>query len=236
MRSRWLFVVLMLFSLGARAQDTLRGCRNNVKVGLLPTTLMASPYISYEHTFAKGFSLEVDGYYQSADAKWSYLKPFENVFGTQVAMKYLVAVRLDEWWNMGVIPWIKEIHEHGGVVPTIREMQKNNVQRRRMKREGVLVSGTYLKAGLTYQHKWRTFDCFVGNQGSTIFTEDRTFSGEQMGLNLIIGNQTVYPFGLILDFYGGIHVPVLTTGIGQNSVCPAYIWLLTGGMKIGWAF
>ncbi|MBQ0159146.1 MAG: hypothetical protein KBT28_00760 [Bacteroidales bacterium] len=233
MRNRYLLMLMLLASVCAKAQDTLQGYRNDFKLSLIPTALTATPYISYERTFAKGFALEVDAYYHDADAKWAVN---EDMFGTQVAAKYLLAVRLDEWWSMGLIPWIVEIHKHGGIIPTIRDMNHRNHVRRQKKREGLLVSGTYLKTGITYQHKWRTFDCFAGNQGSTIFTEDRTGTGEQFGLNFIIGNQTVADCGFIFDIYCGCHVPVTEMGIGQSLYSPAYYFYLTAGMKLGWAF
>ena len=237
MKNRWLIIMMLLACMGAKAQDTLQGYRNDFKLSLFPTALTATPYISYEHTFAKGFALEVDAYYRNADAKWSYL-PWvdESMFGTQVSAKYLLAVRLDEWWTMGLIPWIRAIYEHGGIIPTIRDMNEKNYVRRQKKREGLLVSGTYLKAGLTYVHKWRTFDCFTGNQGGTILTENRTYTGEQIGMNIIIGSQSVANCGLIFDIYGGLHIPMAETGIGQTTATPAYFILFTGGIKLGWAF
>lgn len=236
MRNKLFLLVLMLVCIGAKAQDTLQWNRNNIKISVMPL-LTASPYLSFEHSFSQGLSLEVDAYYHNADFRWNCLKLLDNnELGTQVGMKWVFAIHHARPFTGGLLGYINQSNQRYDAA-YFEEINYRNAMRKYLKSEGYMVSGTYLKAGLTYLHKWGTFDCFVGNQGHTIITEPQTVTGNQWGLNLILGDQTVTTAGFIFDIYGGLHLPLSSTGLNhQYRITAAYYEFLTIGIRMGWCF
>ena len=159
--------------------------------------------------------------------------------------------------NKPIFITIKEHYEHlidqgalkeGIEMPSVREValvngvNPNTVQRAfsMMVEDGYLVSGCYVKARLNYTYIWRTYDCFVRNEGPNIITESRTFHENDLNLAFIFGYQYVGRRGFVFDIFGGGNIPLVYAGRFHTRENPGYChthWAwFTGGIRLGWAF
>lgn len=61
-----------------------------------------------------------------------------------------------------------------------------------LSQNGYLCSGFFIKPEVTFVHSSREYECFAGNDGWTIYTEDKTFRENSSALMLAFGFQASY--------------------------------------------
>lgn len=208
-----LFAILLLN--GALAQDSTYQFRNDIKVSLFPLFTHTTIF-TYERAFPHRQTIETD-------------------LGLNVIPIYLFP------GNSGQ-PLLTVNNRHFAALQIGYKymLHIDDEQKIDQSAEGFLVSGCYLKARLNYTRMWRSYDCFVGNEGHTIITEERTFHENDLNLAFILGYQHVGHSGIMVDFFGGYNKPLLYAGPFRNTENPGYCgthWNnFTGGFMIGWAF
>lgn len=105
-----------------------------------------------------------------------------------------------------------------------------------------LIGGWYVKGFVGINRFWRSLDCFVGNQGQDIFTENRTFHATTVSYGAVIGRQFVMASGFMIDFFAGLSIPQWYFGPESwKNYCRmnyTYSSLLyfTQGVRLGWCF
>lgn len=242
------------FVAAAMAQDSLYHFRNDIKISLLPIFSHAG-IVTYERALPHRQSVEAElcmnltdydfGRYNSP----SYFGPVtkHHFAALQVGYKYMLFVDHDRF-NPDTKPvgyyhvpfFLRNRLFRPEDYPAIDSAMLIGVQRDWMVEDGYLVSGCYVKARLNYTYIWRTYDCFVRNEGPNIITESRTFHENDLNLAFIFGYQYVGRRGFVFDIFGGGNIPLVYAGRFHTRENPGYChthWAwFTGGIRLGWAF
>lgn len=224
--------------------------RNDLKVSLFPLVYSAFPNISYERALPHRSVVEVglgsnlpemqDDY---AGIERDFYDYGRHVVTFSAGYKFMLSVsKFDPTTKPKGYYWVPpllrgEIYDYEDY-PFVEPQYRRVAQRKAMVEEGYLVSGWYAKAQLNYYRVWRTFDCFVRNEGSQLITENRTFHENDISLALVFGFQSVGQRGFVADYFLGFCIPLVQSGPFHNLGYYNYIsWnVFTGGIRLGWAF
>lgn len=235
---RYLLLLAALLALLSQsaAQDTLGRFRNSIRIDLLPAVYMSAPYFSYERGLGRSISVEANAYGRK-ELNCSMLQIPTSSLGGEMGIKVMpLTYRNSDFFSLVFYPiaFPLAVLKLTGLIKS-PPPNEHLSERKEMKCEGYLVSGMYVKAGLTYLCQWRTYDCFAEFRDGTIITEDRTFHGQQLGMTIALGQQWVGRKGFIYEEYAGLHIP-LACDIVHNYITPGYLGLFTIGIRLGWGF
>lgn len=191
-----------------------QGLRNSIKIGVTPL-LTGIPIICYERSFPYRQSMEVGLAYRGPNSF--------PILGNPRAYNDCDRAFISE---MGY-----KIN-----------LSRKSTLRGPLALEGELASGFYLKGRLSHNQYWKSYDCFVGNDGMTIFTENRTFRYSMTSASVMLGYQVISAEGFTADFSFGVNIPILLIGPEQltDKIYQGYnynsLLIFTGGIRLGWSF
>lgn len=191
-----------------------QGPRNSIKIGIMPL-LTGCPMVNYERAFLYRQSVEVGLAYRGPNnfPIWENSKAFNDCDRAFIT-------------------------ELGYKI----NLNRKPASRGEKDLVGELVKGFYLKGRLSHNQYWKSYDCFVGNDGMTIFTENRTFRYSMTSVGILLGYQFISAQGFTADFSLGANIPILLKGpepltdnIYGNYNYNSFL-IFTGGIRLGWSF
>lgn len=211
---RLIALLAVVLGLSASAQDTVGGFRNNLKLSLQPL-LTASPVVCYEHSLPHHQSVEL-------------------TMGGHVKLPLFEGTILNIPYNFDQV-----LFAQAGYKYTFDRRGTGNDAASDL---GLMTGGWYVKGFVGVNRFWRSLDCFVGNQGQTIFTEKRTFHATTLSFGLLAGRQFVMDNGFVIDIFMGLSIPKWYYGPEEwreycqmNYTCSSFMGF-TQGVRLGWCF